>query len=245
MRIRFLGELNDFLAPARRGRTQIQRLERRAGIKDIIEACGIPHTEIGAIRIDGCDDAGRGVLDEDSTAHVVVAPDVPARPSALRPPVPDPPRFVLDTHLGRLARYLRLAGFDTCYSNDCDDARLAEIAETQSRILLTRDRGLLKRARVVHARFIRVDDPHAQLDDIAAHFELGPRMAPFSRCSDCNTPLEAVDKAEIVHRLAPLTRRYYTCFARCPACDKLYWSGSHAREVRGWLERMARVGSAG
>ena len=91
---------------------------------------------------------------------------------------------------------------------------------------------------------MRADDPHAQLDDIAAHFELGPRMAPFTRCSDCNTPLEAVDKAEIVHRLAPLTRLYYTRFVRCPACDKLYWSGSHACEVRAWLARMARVGGA-
>ncbi len=242
MRIRFLGELNDFLVPDRRGRTQLQRLARRAGVKDIIEASGIPHTEIGAIRIDGRDDEGRTVLDQGSPVHMVVAPNATGRPSALRPCTPDPPRFVLDTHLGRLARYLRLAGFDTCYSNDRDDAHLAEIADIENRILLTRDVGLLKRARVVHGRFVRADDPHAQLDDITVHFKLGSRMAPFTRCSDCNTLLVPVDKARIVHRLAPLTRRYYTRFARCPACDKLYWSGSHARDVRGWLDRMDRLG---
>lgn len=244
MRIRFLGELGDFLAPAQRGATRHEALARRANIKDIIEACGVPHTEIGAIRIDGCVDNGSTVLDIGSEAGVVVAPSRPGCRSRLREAPPDPPRFVLDTHLGRLARYLRLAGFDTRYSNDCDDATLAAIADEQRRILLTRDRGLLKRARVVHGRFVRADDPHVQLDDIAIHFLLGARMAPFSRCSDCNTPLAAVDKTDIVHRLAPLTRRYYERFALCPACDKLFWSGSHTRDVRAWLDRLARLGSA-
>lgn len=240
MRIRFLGELADFLAPAQRGATIRHTLVRRANVKDIIEALGVPHTEIGAIRIDGRDDDGRAVLDAQSPARVVVAPNGLGRGSRPRDAPPDPPRFVLDTHLGRLARYLRLLGFDSRYANDCDDATLAAIADDEARILLTRDRGLLKRARVVHGRFVRADDPQAQLDDIATHFGLAARMAPLTRCSDCNTRLAAVAKCDIVHRLEPLTRRYYERFALCPACDKLFWSGSHARDVRAWMERLSQ-----
>lgn len=240
MRIRIVGELADFLAPEARGGTTRHVLARRAGIKDIIEALGVPHTEIGAIRIDGRADDGRAVLDAQSPARVVVAPSAPGRGSPLRAAPPDPPRFVLDTHLGRLARYLRLAGFDTRYANDRDDATLAVIAEHDTRILLTRDRGLLKRARVVHGRFVRAHDPYAQLDDIAAHFGLAARMAPLSRCSDCNTRLAAVAKRDVAYRLEPLTRRYYARFALCPACDKLFWSGSHARDVRARLELLSR-----
>lgn len=238
MRIRLLGELRDFLAVVQRGYTLNYELTRRAAIKDIVEACGVPHTEIGGIRIDGRPATAAAVLDAGSRARVLVAPNPVGRAApSLRPVLPAPPSFLLDTHLGRLARYLRLLGFDARYSNDCDDARLAEIAEADDRVLLTRDRGLLKRARVVHGRFVRDDDPQNQLDDVVAHFALAAHVAPFARCSDCNTRLAAVAKADIAHRLAPLTQRYYHRFGYCPNCDKLFWAGGHVQRLR---ERMAR-----
>ena len=233
MKLRLLGELNDFIARSQRGRTQTVALSRRAGVKDVIEARGVPHTEIGLVRIDGLAAPLASVLAPGSAAHIVAAPMTPAQRRADWPGAA--PAFVADVHLGTLVRRLRLAGFDVAYANDCDDAGLAAISDETDRVLLTRDRGLLKRARVRHARFVRDDAPQAQYDDIVAHFSLTDRMQPFTRCSDCNTPLAAVAKADIVHRLEPLTKAHYHRFARCPACDKLFWGGSHVADMRGRL----------
>lgn len=227
------GELQDLLPAARRGAPLAHVLKRRAALKDVLESLGVPHTEIGALERDGASCTLDTVIDAQSRAHIDVHPNARGHCSGLRPAPPQPPRFVLDTHLGRLARDLRLLGFDTVYANDCDDATLAAIADVEHRILLTRDVGLLKRARVTFARFVRDDDPDAQIVDIGRHFELAATMQPFTRCSHCNTPIETVTKAAITHRLAPLTRRYFDHFRHCPGCNRLYWRGSHFI----WLEQ--------
>ena len=230
MRLRLLGELNDFLPREQRGQSQAITLTRRAAVKDVLEAVGVPHTEIGVLRINALAAPMSSVLVPGSDAHVLAAP---ATTASRRADWPDaPPAFVADVHLGGLVRRLRLAGFDVAYANDRDDADLAAISDIEHRVLLTRDRGLLKRARVRHARFVRCDATQAQYDDIVAHFGLADRMQPFTRCSDCNTPLDTVAKTDIVHRLEPLTRAHYTHFARCPVCDKLFWGGSHVADVQ-------------
>lgn len=231
----FHGELNDFLPPARRGGEFEYAIERRASVKDVIEALGPPHTEIGAIRVDGRAADFSHVL---CGAHVEVWPNPRGHCSTLRPPLPRPPAFVLDTHLGTLTRYLRLLGFDSRYTNDAGDRQLAETAADEARILLTRDRGLLKRSRVVFARFIRRDDPHAQLDDIFLHFCLRAAMRPFIRCTRCNGVLRDVAKADISHRLAPKTRRYYDQFRECEGCGRLFWQGSHFGPMRRLIESL-------
>ncbi|HLQ85819.1 MAG TPA: Mut7-C RNAse domain-containing protein [Salinisphaeraceae bacterium] len=232
----FHGELNDFLAPARRDTSFEFVLERRASIKDIIEALGPPHTEVGAIQVTG------QAVDFNHIpvpgARIEAWPNPRGHASALRPPLPWPPAFVLDTHLGRLTRYLRLLGFDSRYSNDRGDAELAAIADRERRLLLTRDRGLLKRARVTFARFVRADDPRMQLEDVFLHFRLRPAMQPFSRCARCNGMLQDVSKGEIAHRLAPKTRRYYQHFRQCTRCGRLFWQGSHLDALRRMLERL-------
>lgn len=235
------GELQDLLAPRRRGAPIVHALERRAAIKDVLESLGVPHTEIGRIAIDGHDRGLDAVLDAASDSHIQAWPNPRGHRSPLRGAPPEPPAFVLDTHLGRLARDLRALGFDSRYANDRDDATLAETAATEARILLTRDVGLLKRSQVVFARFVRHDDPDEQIVDIGRHFELGPQLRPFSRCSHCNTPIETVDKAAIDHRLEPLTRRYYSHFRHCPGCDRLYWRGSHYQRLWQRIETLRHL----
>lgn len=234
MQIDFIGELVDFVAGARLD----YPLTRRAALKDIVEALGVPHTEVGALELDDEPAQLATVLDAHSRARLVVQPNAPGHDGPLRAALARPPRFVLDTHLGTLARYLRLLGFDSRYANDFDDATLAAIADTQRRVLLTRDRGLLKRARVTFGRFVRADEPLDQLEDVFVHFRLNDDTRPFSRCSRCNTPLEPVAKADIVDRLEPGTRRHYQRFARCPGCDRLFWRGSHYTAMRARIDAL-------
>lgn len=231
--LRFYASLNDFLAPGHRQRQLDYRVARRASVKDVIEALGVPHTEIGLILVDGTavGFAHLVTAGERISVYPVFTTLAPDGASLLRPPPALPPRFVADTHLGTLARYLRLLGFDTRYRNDHDDATLAAIAAGEARILLTRDRGLLKRRAVTHACFLRADRPRDQLHEVAVRFPLGAWMDPLSRCARCNGVLRAVDKAAIAHRLAPKTRRYYRRFRECDGCGQLYWAGSHVRHL--------------
>lgn len=226
---RFYAELNDFLPPERRQRAFDYGFERRAAIKDVVEALGVPHTEIDLILVDGEPAGFDHILGNGERAGVYPAfrtfdIGVGARLHCL---ARHEARFVLDTHLGALARYLRLLGFDTLYRNDYRDPELAAVSAGEERILLTRDRGLLKRRIVTRGMFIRDDQPRVQLADVVARLGLDGFMTPFSRCARCNGRLAPVDKAEVAERLEPKTRRYYDRFLRCESCSRVYWKGSH------------------
>jgi hypothetical protein len=145
---------------------------------------------------------------------------------------------VADVHLGRLARKLRLLGFDTLYRNDGHDAELARCSEAEGRILLSQDRGLLKRRRVIHGQLVRSRDPDRQLEEVIERFRLGAEIAPFCRCPRCNTPLHRVDKAAVAARLPPHTRSSYDDFRECRNCRRLYWKGAHHRRLNRLLERL-------
>ena len=142
---------------------------------------------------------------------------------------------MLDVHLGRLAEYLRLLGFDTLYRNDYDDPELAEIAGRERRILLTRDLGLLKRSIVVYGLFVRATDPQQQVIEVLGRFDLFAAIEPFQRCSRCNGRLESVAKAAILHRLQPATSAQHDEFHRCQSCDQLYWKGSHWEHIQQFI----------
>ncbi|HET6725761.1 MAG TPA: Mut7-C RNAse domain-containing protein [Gammaproteobacteria bacterium] len=237
---RFYAELNDFLPPERRQHAFTYVFERRAAIKDVVEALGVPHTEIDLILVDGEPVGFDHILGNGECVSVYpvfeafdIAPLARLRPRPLRTP-----RFVLDAHLGTLARYLRLLGFDTLYRNDYGDAELAAISADDHRILLTRDRGLLKRRIVTHGMFVRDDKPRVQLADIVSRLNLHRLMEPFSRCARCNGVLEPVDKAEIVDRLEPKTRLYYERFLQCTDCGQIYWKGSHFARMQKLIEEV-------
>ncbi len=236
------GDLNDFLPPQRRGAVAHRRFDGHPAVKDVLEALGVPHPEIAAIMVNGAPAGfGRRLHDGDrveawpaaESAELGLVPVLPAAPEDSAEP-----RFVADGHLGRLAAYLRMLGFDTWYRNDADDDRLAAVAATERRILLTRDRGLLRRSVVRRGSCLRSDRPVEQIVEVARRFGLVDRWRPFGRCLRCNTPLVAVSREDVLHRLEPLTRIYYDEFRRCPGCDAVYWKGSHHARMERLVDRV-------
>lgn len=231
---RFYEELNDFLPPEKRKVAFDYPLQRRASVKDIIEALGVPHTEVEVILANGRSvDFGYIVGNGDRISVYPMFESLDIRPLLKLRELPlRQPRFVLDCHLGRLARYLRHLGFDTLYRNDYKDERLAAISADEHRILLTRDRDLLKRRIVSHGYFVRNHDPRKQLDEVLDRFDLYADIKPFGRCTRCNGMVAAVDKNSILDQLEPKTLRYYDEFWRCDSCGQVYWEGSHFEKMK-------------
>ncbi len=193
----------------------------------------MPHTEVDLILING-EPAGfmQRVREGDRVSVYPAFRSIDLAPlERLRPARPGAVRFVLDVHLGRLAGYLRLAGFDTEYRNHCPDETLAAIAHADERILLTRDRELLKRRVVDWGYWVRETRPHRQLAEVVWRFDLAPHVAPFSRCGRCNGLLEPVAKDQVMDRLQPQTRATHQEFHRCRRCGRVYWKGSHVAAI--------------
>jgi len=232
--LRFYGELNDFLPPAIRQRTLQAALDGPASTKSAIESCGVPHTEVDLVLVNGEPATLATPVAEGDRVSVFprfrsLAPDPQHR---LQPPPTVEARFVLDVHLGRLASYLRLAGFDTAYRNDCSDQELAAISGRDDRMLLTRDRELLKRSVVVRGYWLRHTEPRRQFVEVVRAFGLAGRIAPFTRCARCNTPLEAVSWQAVIDRLPPRVRIGRDEFLRCSGCGRVYWDGTHVEKIR-------------
>ena len=238
----FHGSLNDFLPPAQRNMDIVQLLPEAAAVKHPIESLGAPHTEVEAIFTNGQPVTfGYHLQDGD---HVHVYPLEMAHTLdaylPLRPPLPQPVRFVADTHLGRLAAYLRLLGFDTLYRNDYGDHELARIAAAEERVLLTRDRGLLKHKLVVYGCCVRETDAQQQVVSVLRRYRLGAAVQPWQRCIHCNGLLHAVEKSAVFDRLEPKTKLYYNEFQQCEVCGQVYWQGSHFARMAGFVETVVR-----
>lgn len=236
---RFYAELNDLLPANLRQITFTRFFANPCSVKDIIESLGVPHTEIDLILVNGESvDFAYVVQDGDRISvypvfeSIDITPLVRVRPQPLREP-----RFVLDAHLGRLARYLRMLGFDTLYRNDYTDDELARISSVERRILLTRDPGLLKRSVVMHGYWIRASDPSRQAREVLDRFDLAGAIAPFARCLCCNAQLQPARKQDILDRLPPMTQMAYDEFRLCSTCGRVYWKGSHYRRMLQWIER--------
>jgi uncharacterized protein len=237
--LRFYAELGAFLPTARRQVCFAHAVQEHASIKDVIESLGVPHTEVDLILVNGesVDFSYRAQGGDYISVYPVfealdITPLVRVRPQPLREP-----RFVLDTHLGKLAGYLRLLGFDTLYRNDYDDAQLVQISHAEWRILLTRDRGVLKHRLVTHGYYVRETAPVRQVVEVLRRFDLAGAITPFRRCMRCNGLLEPVAKDHVADRLLPKTRQYYDDFS-CTGCGNLYWKGSHYERMLGFVESV-------
>ena len=234
---RFYAELNDFLPPSRRQVSFDQAFDGRPAVKDLVEAIGVPHTEVDLILVDGCSvDFAYPVRNDMriSVYSVFESIDIGAVTRVRAAPLRET-RFVLDVHLGRLCRYLRLAGFDTLYRVDARDAELAVISSEEGRILLTRDENLLKRKIVTRGYSVRHTSPRHQLSEVLQRFDLFGRVEAFRRCLRCNGLLRPVSKAEVSDRLLPKTRQHYDAFHMCRDCDRIYWKGSHYEAMNRFL----------
>ncbi len=238
--VRVYAELNDFLPRESRGVTLRRPFEPHQTVKDVLEATGIPHTEIDLIVVNGEpeDFAYRPAFGDRIAAFPMFeALDVGAT-ARLRPEPLRDTRFVVDVNLGRLARLLRLLGLDVWWASDANDEMLVDISVAQRRILLTRDRGLLKRRVITHGVFVYSDDPEAQTLEVIRRLDQSERLAPLTRCLRCNGELVAVSKEEVIDLLQPLTRRYYNDFVRCTDCGRIYWPGSHHAKLLRLVDRL-------
>jgi uncharacterized protein with PIN domain len=238
--VRAYAELNDFLGPESRGLTVRRPFRAHQTVKDVLEAMGIPHTEVDLILVKGDpeDFTHRPTVgDRIAVYPVFEALDIGST-ARLRPVPLRDPRFVIDVNLGRLARLLRVLGFDVWWSSDADDRTLADISLGQQRILLTRDRGLLKRRAITHGLFVHSDHPEEQTLEVIRRLDLRHRLAPLTRCVRCNGRLAPVTKEEVIDHLEPLTRRYYDEFSRCADCGRIYWRGSHHARLVSLVEGL-------
>jgi uncharacterized protein len=238
--VRAYAELNDFLAPESRDLTVRRPFRSHQTVKDVLEAMGIPHTEVDLILVNGDseDFSHRPAIGDRIAAYPMFEALDLGSTARLRPVPLRDPRFVVDVNLGRLARLLRVLGFDVWWSSDADDQALADISRNEQRILLTRDRGLLKRRAITHGLFVHSDQPEQQTLEVVRRLDLGQRLAPLTRCVRCNGRLATVTKSEVIDDLQPLTRRYYDRFSRCTACGRIYWAGSHHPRLVSLVERL-------
>jgi uncharacterized protein with PIN domain len=231
---RFYEELNDFLPSERRRRAFSCPCARRATTKHMIEALGVPHTEVELVLLNG-ESVGFGALLREGDRVAVypkfealdITPLLRVRARALRST-----RFVADAHLGGLARLLRMTGFDTLYDNHFQDDEIERIAGAQERVVLTRDRELLKRRGVTHGCYVHALHPAQQLREIFDRLDLARSARPFTLCLNCNAPLRAIDKVQVAAALPPSVRERYQRFSTCDVCRGVFWEGSHWERMR-------------
>lgn len=240
---RFYEELNDFLPLARRRQDAVVQCARGATTKHMIEALGVPHTEVELILVNGESvDFDRRLADGDRVAvyprfeALDVTPLLRVRSSPLRST-----RFFADAHLGALAHLLRMAGFDTLLDGGSDDAVIVATSEAECRILLTRDRELLKRRNVTHGCYVHALRPRDQLREIFDRLDLARSARPFTRCLECNTPLRVADKARVLERLPDKVRVRHERFTTCESCGRVFWEGSHWRRMHTLIDELTKV----
>ena len=221
-----------FLLPLGRREGELPvRADPTDTVGHVVQSAGIPLTEVGALLLD---DVAVGRSARVREGRLAVLPV--ARPQ--RAPT-DPPRFLLDVHLGSLARRLRVLGVDTAYDRQADDADLAARSAAEQRVLLTQDRGLLKRAAVVAGALVRGTRADEQLDDVLDRF--APPLAPRTRCVVCNGRVRPVPASEVTALLEPGPIRTVRDFGRCERCGRVYWRGAHDRRLDPVIARAEQI----
>jgi uncharacterized protein len=238
---RFYEELNDFLPAGRRRVEFAHPFPETSSLKDIIEALGVPHPEVDLVLVNGqsADFAFRPAEGDRVSVYPVFESFDIQGVTRLRPEPLRDLKFILDVHLGRLASLLRLLGLDALYRNDYEDRDLALLAQEEKRVILTRDRGLLKRKIVERGYWVRATDPARQAPEVVERFQLRKKIAPFSRCLRCNGLLQPADKAAVYDELPPKVQQRNEVFHRCAACRRIYWEGTHLPRLQELIREMA------
>ncbi len=240
IQIRFYEELNDFLPRDRKKKPFLHSYSGNHTIKDIIESLGIPHVEVDLILVNGESvDFNFKPCDHDlvSVYPVFESLDI-SSVTRLRPKPLRTIKLILDVHLGKLARYLRLLGFDTIYETWLEDDQIVSVAFKENRIVLTRDIQLLKNGHVRHGYWIRSQKPLEQLKEVIQRLDLSGKIQPFHRCMECNGIIREVEKTAVIGFLKPKTRAHYEDFYQCEQCHRVYWNGSHYQRMVSMLKNL-------
>ena len=238
--LRFRGDLDFFLRSKARNRTVERSLSEKTSVKDIIESCGIPHPEVDTILVNGQAVDFDHTLANDADVEVFPVENGNPMTTEKRLQTSQINMFVADGHLGRLARNLRLLGFDVAYDQKANDRQLLDLMARQNRALLTRDRRLLMHAIVQHGYSPRSQSAEEQTIEVVRRFKLLELIAPFTRCLRCNARLQHAAKADVIEELEPLTKIHYQQFRRCPGCGQIYWAGSHFEKLKKRIKTIQR-----
>jgi len=237
---RFYAELNDFLPPKRKQIAFVQAFKTPVTVRETIESLGIPLSEVDMILVNETAVDFEYQLSESDYISVYpvfetldVSSSTKVRKTALRTSL-----FVVDAHLGKLAKYLRMLGFDTLYRSDIGDDEIISVAVREKRIILTRDKPLLRSKEISHGYFVRSIERHEQLREVVNKFDLKSQFKSFTRCMTCNTSLVKADKEEIRHKVEKDIFRIFNEFFYCEHCDKLYWKGSHFKRMEAYIRNL-------
>ncbi|MGD0339491.1 MAG: Mut7-C RNAse domain-containing protein [Bacteroidota bacterium] len=236
--VRFYAELNDFLPQERRGKETLYASQDGQQISDFLNSNNIPHENVDLILRNGKSVALHETLnDGDRLSCYPIFESLDIRDvTRIRSMPLRQPRFVLDVHLGKLASFLRMLGFDTLYDSGVTDTQLLDISVKEERTLLSKDRELLKNETLTRGYRVLSDDPREQIEEILHRFDLFSSTSPFSRCIRCNTPLEPIRKEKIVDRLPLKVQQFYDEFFYCDKCDQIFWKGSHYEKMRSFID---------
>ncbi|MCL5031174.1 MAG: Mut7-C ubiquitin/RNAse domain-containing protein [Bacteroidetes bacterium] len=238
--LRFYEELNDFLPDIKKKIRFEHKFSGKPSVKDMIESLGIPHGEVDLILVNSNSvDFSYLVNDGDdiSVYPVFESLDIKNLQHLREKPLRNP-KFILDVHLGTLAKYMRMLGFDTLYKNNYSDEELIEISFVEKRTILTKDIGILKNKKVTHGYFVRDSNPEKQIEEVIVRFNLKGEVKTFSRCLECNSILKLIKKEKIIDRLPLKVRTNQNEFYTCSLCDKIYWPGSHYKNMNILIEKI-------
>jgi uncharacterized protein with PIN domain len=244
--VRFYAELNEYVSDEKRFRDALLDFTPPIDVRTLIESAGVPATEVDLVLVNGQSvDFGYAVHDGDriSVYPVFEAFDISTVAKVRDRPLRTP-RFVLDVHLGKLATFLRLFGFDALFHREADDARLVQTANEEKRVLLSKDRDLIGTASLLRGYLVKADDPRLQVQEVLQKFDLYRLAAPFQRCLRCNALLETVPKQDVVHLLPQRIRESLDEFWRCPTCLRIYWKGSHYQRMSEFIRQVTGGESA-
>ena len=240
---RFYAELNDFF-PARKRDEKIHAFNfyGKNTVKDAIQSFNIPHTQVDLIVVNQISVGFDYMLQpEDNVSVYPVFESVDITPlTRLRSKPLRNPAFILDVHLGKLARMMRMAGFDTLYQNDFEDPEIIEISVKQHRTILTRDIGILKHNLVTHGYWIHNTNSEKQFVEVVRRFDLKREVNLFSRCLKCNGLLKEVPKEDVFSRLPECVKTHFDEFWQCSSCGNVYWKGSHYDRMKEKIEKLLK-----
>ncbi|AKD05880.1 Mut7-C RNAse domain-containing protein [Pontibacter korlensis] len=240
---RFYGALNDFLHKRQKGHAINYSFKGSPAIKDAIEAIGVPHPEVDVVLVNQSKVLFSYTLQAGDVVEIFPVQAEREWPTGYVSEEQNPPphRFVLDVHLGTLAKSLRMLGFDTFYKTDLSDSEIARIAAEEKRVVLTRDVGLLKQKSIRWGYWLRSQHTEEQLEEVVQRYKLQHSFNPLVLCLVCNVRVEEVPKQEVLEELPPKTRLYFNEFYRCPSCCRVYWKGSHYERMQLFVAKVQRM----
>lgn len=238
---RFYGDLKRFLPQGKRTGAFTYAVKGSPAVKDTIEALGVPHGEVDGLVINGRSVGFYEPVKGNDT--IAVYPDSSKirlrKIKRLKPKLPANPKFILDVHLGKLTRHLRLLGFDCLYQRSYKDQDIVETTLSQRRIVLTRDVGLLKNKLIKFGYFIRHTEPDKQIREVITKFSLSFKTKPFHRCLECNGLIRRISFLRVINHLPPKVSKYYKEFVTCRICGRVYWKGSHYKQLLKVVKRIS------